>query len=154
MFSYVMTRINNSSKLKLSAVHSRKKTMGFVIWARTFYVFVSITFSYFSTVTCDNSNFKRSSRTSYAQFVRNPNTKLTASSLATVQVSSLGECTLECVNHQECESVNFGKKDQEKHTCELINTDRFKVPNKLSFNQNFHHYNIKVILLLSRRYQQ
>jgi len=108
-----------------------------------FYFLVCVLSFHSSTVNCQS--FKRdNSRLSYAKFVRNPFKKLVASSLSTLKVSSIGECTLECVNHQECLSVNFGNQDQGKHTCELIDTDRFKQPEIFTASQDFHHYSIKV----------
>ena len=108
-----------------------------------FYFLVCVLSFHSSTVYCQS--FKRdNSRLSYAKFVRNPFKKLVASSLSTLKVSSLGECTLKCVNHQECLSVNFGNQNQGKHTCELIDTDRFKQPEIFTASQDFHHYSIKV----------
>ena len=120
-----------------------------ISWIVKFYIFFSVIAVNLSTVNCQS--FKRDdSRMSYAKFVRNPNTKLNALSLATVEVSSLGECTLECVNHQFCVSVNFGDKDHGRHTCELINTDKFREPDKLAASQDFHHVNIKVGLVVEK----
>ncbi|XP_073249791.1 uncharacterized protein [Porites lutea] len=76
-------------------------------------------------------------------FVNNPQKKLVVSSITTSQVSTISECTLECLKHQECVSLNFGKKNGTKYTCELINTDMFQQPDKLSVSQDFDHYNIK-----------
>ena len=83
-------------------------------------------------------------------FVNNPQKKLVVSSITTSQVSTISECTLECLKHQECVSVNFGKKNGTKYTCELINTDMFQQPDKLSVSQDFDHYNIKVSHLALR----
>ena len=109
----------------------------------TFYFLVN--FVAFNLPTANCQSFKRSinSHVRYAQFVGNPFTKLKASLLATLQVSSLGECTLGCINNQECFSVNFGDT-QGRHICELINTDRFSQPDKFAASQDFYHYNIKV----------
>ena len=121
--------------------------MGPCSWISISYNLVSVLAFYSSTIYCQS--FKRdNSRLSYAKFVRTPFKKLVASSLATLKVSSLGECTLECVNHQECLSVNFGNQDQGKHTCELIDTDRFKQPEIFTASQDFHHYSIKVSRLI------
>lgn len=117
--------------------------MNLIPWVGKFYLLAVFIALMFSTIYCDS--FKREKpRESYANFVRNPFKRLVASSLTTVQISSIGECTLKCVNHQECVSVNFGNQGQGKHTCKLINTDRFKQPDKFTASQNFHHYNIKV----------
>lgn len=96
-----------------------------------------------SRVNCQN--YKRTnSGVSFAQFVGNPFTRLNASLIATLQVSSLGECTLECINHHDCFSVNFGNQGHGKHTCELVNADKFNQPGKFTISQEFYHYNIKV----------
>ena len=81
---------------------------------------------------------------SFAQFVGNPFTRLNVSLLESLQVSSLGECTFECINHHNCFSVNFGNQAHGKHTCELINTDKFNQPGNFVISQEFYHYNIKV----------
>ncbi|KAL9952300.1 hypothetical protein ACROYT_G039535 [Oculina patagonica] len=112
-------------------------------WIASFYILVSIATFNLPIVNCQS--FQRSnSRGSFAHFVGNPFTRLTASVLATLQVSSLGECTFECINNHGCFSVNFGDQAEEgKHTCELINTDRFSQPDNFVISQDFHHYNIK-----------
>ena len=91
-----------------------------------------------------SKNLQRKFWVSYAMFVNNPQKKLVVSSITTSQVSTISECTLDCLNHQECVSVNFGKKEGTKYSCELINTDMFQQPDKLSVIQDFDHYNIKV----------
>ena len=107
------------------------------------FVTIVLVTTYLSTVNCQR--FKRDdSGLNYANFVENPFSKLNESSLATVQVSSLGECTLECIYHRECFSVNFGTQNRGRHACELINTDKFKKPDMFTVSQDFHHYNIKV----------
>ena len=90
-------------------------------------------------------DFKRTnSGISFAQFVGNPFTRLNASLLATLQVSSLGECTFECINHHHCLSVNFAYRVHGTHTCELINMDKISQPDRFAISQEFYHYNIKV----------
>ncbi|KAL9952301.1 hypothetical protein ACROYT_G039536 [Oculina patagonica] len=113
-------------------------------WMGTFYILVSI-ITFYLPIVVNCQSFKRSnSRGSFANFAGNPFTRLTASVLVSLQVSSLGECTFECINNHECFSVNFGDQAEEgKHTCELINTDRFSQPDKFVISQDFHHYNIK-----------
>ena len=115
-------------------------------WMGKLYVLASLIAAIFDVTTVHCQSFKRSlnSRISYAQFVGNPLTKLTILPLATLQVSSLGECTFECINNKECFSVNFGAKTPGKHVCELINTDRFSQLDKFAASQDFDHYNIKV----------
>lgn len=118
-----------------------------VPWIRVLYMivhgptlFLSVTKS-----TCHSKSFNKDSRVSYAQFVRNLQTKLVVSSIKTLQVSTISECTLECINNRECVSVNYGFHSSIiTHTCELINTDMFKNPDSLTYGGDFHHYNIKV----------
>ena len=107
------------------------------------FVTIVLVTTYLSTVNCQR--FKReNSGVSYANFVRNPFSKLNESSLATIQVSSLGECALECIDHRECFSVNLGNQNRGKDACELIKTDKFKKPDMFTVSQKFHHYYIKV----------
>ncbi len=133
----------NVSYLPYGLVYSHLN-MELSVWIASFYILVSIATFNLPIVNCQS--FQRSnSRGSFAHFVGNPFTRLTASVLATLQVSSLGECTFECINNHECFSVNFGDQAEEgKHICELINTDRFSQPDKFVISQDFHHYNIKV----------
>ena len=99
----------------------------------------------FKSARVNCQDFKRTnSGVSFAQFVGNPFTRLNASLLATLQVSSLGECTYECINHHDCFSVNFGNRVHVTHTCELINSDKFNQPDRFAISQEFYHYNIKV----------
>ena len=117
-----------------------------VPWIRVLYMIVHSA-TLFSSVTksaCHSKTFNKDSRVSYAQFVRNLHTKLVVSSIKTLQVSTISECTLECINHRECVSFNYGFHNSITHTCELINTDMFKHPDSLTSSANFHHYNIKV----------
>ena len=116
--------------------------MKFLHWITSFYLFMSVlllpmAYNY-------SKNLQRRFWVSYAMFVNNPQTKLVVSSITTSQVSTISECTLECLKHQECVSVNFGKKNGTNYACELINTDMFQQPDKLSVSQDFDHYNIKV----------
>ena len=95
----------------------------------------------------NSQDFKRTESedsVKFAQFVGNPFKRLNASLLATLQVSSLGECTFECLNHHNCFSVNFGNRVHGTHICELINADKFIQPDKFAISQEFYHYNIKV----------
>ena len=117
-----------------------------VLWIRVLYMIVHGS-NFFLSMTesaCHSKNFNKDSRVSYAQFVRNLQTKLVVSSIKTLQVSTISECTLECINHRECVSVNYGFHNSITHTCELINTDMFKHPDSLAYSADFHHYNIKV----------
>ena len=119
--------------------------MGLLSWIRTPLILRVFIIASFSSPGANSQGFKRTnSGVSFAQFVGNPFTRLNASLLETLQVSSLGECTLECINHHECFSVNFGNRVHGTHTCELIYTDKFNQPNRFGISQEFYHYNIKV----------
>ncbi|KAJ7352951.1 hypothetical protein OS493_032890 [Desmophyllum pertusum] len=78
-------------------------------------------------------NFQREKHgLSFAKFVKASSVKLNALKLASLMVSKLGECTFECVNNQECYSVNFGRDSPDgKHSCELLEEDKFKQPSDL-----------------------
>lgn len=98
-------------------------------------------------------SFKRTSDSAvhYGQFVGNAFSKLITSSIATLHVASLGECTFECIKNRECFSVNFGDQTQGEHICELLNEDKFNRSDKFAPSHDFHHYNLKVgavVLLL------
>ena len=114
-------------------------------WIRA--TLVLFTLASFNSPRANSQDFKRTKSgdsVSFAQFVGNPFKRLNASLLATLQVSSLGECTFECLSHHNCFSVNFGNRVQGTHTCELINTDKFIQPDRFAISQEFCHYNIKV----------
>ena len=117
--------------------------MELLSWIRTpLILFIIVSFN---SPGANSQSLKRTnSGVSFAQFVGNPFTRLNASLLATLQVSSLGECTFECINHHDCFSVNFGNRVHGAHTCELINTDKFSQPDRFAVSQEFYHYNIKV----------
>ena len=118
------------------------RNMKFVHWITSFYLSMSVLL--LPIAYNHSKNLQRKFWVSYAMFVKNPHKKLVVSSITTSQVSTISECTLDCLNHQECVSVNFGKKEGTKYSCELINTDMFQQPDKLSVIQDFDHYNIKV----------
>ena len=118
------------------------RNMKFVHLITSFYLFMSVLL--LPMAYNHSKNLQRNVWVSYAMFVNNPQKKLVVSSITTSQVSTISECSLECLNHQECVSVNFGKKDGTKYACELINTDMFQQPDKLSVSEDFDHYNIKV----------
>lgn len=124
------------------------RNMKFIHWITSFYLFMSVLL--LPIAYNHSKNLQRNFWVSYAMFVNNPQTKLVVSSITTSQVSTISECTLECLKHQECVSVNFGKKNGTKYACELINTDMFQQPDKLSGSQDFDHYNIKVSHLALR----
>ena len=106
---------------------------------------ILFTIATFNSSRANSQDFQRTkSGVSFAQFVGNPFTRLNASLLATLQVSSLDECAFECLSHHNCFSVNFGNGVHGTHTCEVINTDKFNQPDRFAISQEFCHYNIKV----------
>ncbi|KAL9952257.1 hypothetical protein ACROYT_G039482 [Oculina patagonica] len=61
-----------------------------------------------------------------------------------LSVSSLGECTFECINHEKCYSVNFGHTSTDgKHSCQLLRIDKFTKVNQLVASDEYDHYYIK-----------
>ena len=81
----------------------------------------------------------------YAHFVKNPSQRLNAAVLASLMVSRPQECTFQCLNHQECYSVNFAAVSVDgRYACELLNSDKFKSSGDLVHTESFDHYNIKV----------
>ena len=91
-------------------------------------------------------NFKREKQgVSFANFLKASCVKLDTVRLADLKVSRLGECTLECLNHEECVSTNFGRTSIDgKHPCELLRMDKFRRSDQLVSSNNFDHYYIKV----------
>lgn len=91
-------------------------------------------------------NFKREKQgVSFAKFIKASSVKLDTASLADLKVSKLGECTLECLNHEECVSTNVGRTSSDgKYSCELLSMDKFRRSNELVASNDFDHYYIKV----------
>lgn len=109
--------------------------------------FISVIFNVYLTahVFVDAQNFRREKQgLSFAKFVKAASVKLDAIKLASLKVSKLGECLLECTDHQECYSVNFGRLLDREHTCELLETDKFRQASKLVASGDFDHYYVKV----------
>ncbi|KAJ7388289.1 hypothetical protein OS493_038751, partial [Desmophyllum pertusum] len=89
----------------------------------------------------------------FAKFVRHPSVKLNALKLASRTVSNLGECTFECINNQECYSVNFGRDSPHgKHPCELLEEDKFRRPSDLVDSGGFDHYYIRHTSMIPIKY--
>lgn len=82
----------------------------------------------------------------YAYFVKNPSHRLNSAVLASFMVSKLLECTFQCINNQECYSVNFAvvSRLDGRHACELLNADKFQNSSDLLQSDSFDHYNIMV----------
>ena len=91
-------------------------------------------------------NFKREKQgVSFAKFIKAPSVKLDTVRLADLKVSKLGECTFECLNHEECLSTNFGRTSIDgKYSCELLRMDKFRRSTELVTSDDFDHYYIKV----------
>ena len=73
---------------------------------------ISVIFNVYLTAHAfvDAQNFRREKQgLSFAKFVKAAYVKLDVMKLASLKVSKLGECLLECINHQACYSVNFGR---------------------------------------------
>ena len=110
--------------------------------------FISVIFNVYLTAHAfvDAQNFRREKQgLSFAKFVKAASVKLDVIKLASLKVSKLGECLLKCTNHQECYSVNFGRLLDKEHTCELLETDKFRQASKLvASGEDFDHYHVKV----------
>lgn len=83
---------------------------------------------------------------SFAHFVRDRSVILNVNNRVCLSVSKLGECTFECINHEECYSLNFGHTQSANGTyaCELLRTNKFLKAGKLAASDKFDHYFIKV----------
>ena len=90
-----------------------------------------------------NGDDKRGER--HAYFVRDPAKRLNSSILDSFMVSEPMGCVFRCIGHQECYSVNFAAFSHDgRHTCELLNADKFQNSSNFLHSVNFDHYNIKV----------
>ena len=120
--------------------------MELLSWIRAPLILHVFIIASFNSPGANSQSLQKSSHSgvSFAQFVGNPFTRLNASLLATLQVSSLDECAFECLNHHDCFSINFSKRVHGTRICELINTDKFSQPDRFAISQEFYHYNIKV----------
>ncbi|CAH3108178.1 unnamed protein product [Pocillopora meandrina] len=89
-----------------------------------------------------NRDDKRGER--HAYFVRDPAKRLNSSILDSFMVSEPMGCVFRCIGHQECYSVNFAAVSHYgRHTCELLNADKFQNSSNFLHSVNFDHYNIK-----------
>ena len=81
----------------------------------------------------------------YAYFVKNPSHRLNSAVLASFMFSMPLECAFQCINNQECYSVNFAVVSLDgRHACELLNADKFQNSSDLLHSESFDHYNIMV----------
>ena len=84
---------------------------------------------------------------SYANFVAHKFQHLQGSLLdSSCKVSRAKECAVACVANTPCVSFNvaLSPKENGKLRCELLSEDMFRIPDKLTFSQQFYHYSIKV----------
>ena len=108
----------------------------------------SLVFLLLRSIVCDAQKIKRDddSAVHYVNFVPSPFRKLSSVVLSSLEVSGPSECAFECLDNQNCHSVNFGAValDGGRHRCELLSGDMF-FRDKANFiaHGNFHHYNIK-----------
>ena len=96
---------------------------------------------------CEGENvIRQDSEFSFANFVKNPFSKLTSPILASLKLSTLDKCTFECFVNKECSSINFAtvSEGDDKYECELLNADMFQQADKFGASRDFHHYNNKV----------
>ena len=93
-------------------------------------------------------NFRRDGEhdtVNFAHFVNNPSQRLNSAVLVSCMVLSPSECAYECIKNQDCYSFNFAATSLDgRHSCELLNTDKFLNPDDLVCHAGFDHYNIKV----------
>lgn len=120
-----------------------------------FFLVRIVSLLYVFTLTCAKTFQREKQGVSFTNFVKASSVKLDEPQfqLASLKVSRPGECTLACVNNQECYSVNFasGSLDQNaKYSCELLKTDKFTPSWRLIESQEFDHYYIKVCYFLRR----
>ena len=81
----------------------------------------------------------------FAHFVNNPSHRLNVAVLVSFMVLRTVECAYQCINNQDCYSFNFATTSLDgRHSCELLNTDKFLNSDDLVYHAGFDHYNIKV----------
>ena len=96
---------------------------------------------------CEGENvIRQDSEISFANFVKNPFSKLASPILASLKLSTLDECAFERLTNKECFSINFATASggDDKYECELLIADMFKQADKFAASRDFHHYNYKV----------
>ena len=81
----------------------------------------------------------------FAHFVNNPSQRLNGAVLVRFVVLSPTECAYQCIKSQDCYSFNFAATSLDgRHSCELLNTDKFLNSDDLFSHAGFDHYNIMV----------
>ena len=96
----------------------------------------------------DAENFRRDGEhdtVNFAHFANSPLHRLNGAVLISCKVLSPSECAFECIESQDCYSFNFAATSLDgRHSCELLNADKFSNSDNLVFHADFNHYNIKV----------
>lgn len=81
---------------------------------------------------------RQDSRSSFANFVEKPFSKLTSPNLASLKSSTLDECVFECLANKQCFSINFATDSgaDDMYECELLNADIFNQTDKFQYYRN------------------
>ena len=113
-----------------------------------YFLFTVVLLHQFSCVTGQHHHSLREHHgVSYANFEAHKFQHLQGSLLdSSCEVVQANECTFLCVESPSCVSLNIALSPNEngKFGCELLSTDMFRSPDKLTVSQHFHHYSIKV----------
>ena len=113
-------------------------------------LFLLITLAFGTCIYTSTSaqNFRRDGKhnaINFAHFVKNPSHRLNGAVLIIFMVWSPAECAYQCINNQDCFSFNFAATSLDgRHSCQLLNTDRFLNSDDLVCHAGFDHYNIRV----------
>ena len=113
-------------------------------------LFLLITLAFGTCIYTSTSaqNFRRDGKhnaVNFAHFVKNPSHRLNGAVLIIFMVWSPAECAYQCSNNQDCFSFNFAATSLDgRHSCQLLNTDRFLNSDDLVCHAGFDHYNIRV----------
>ena len=92
-----------------------------------------------------SEQYRRSDEKNNVYFVEHLNRMLNIDQLASYKVYDSMACGLHCIRHELCISVNFAvEADLTGHSCALLKADRFRYPNKLNWNNSYHHYSLAV----------
>ena len=92
---------------------------------------------------------------SYAHFAVHKFQYLQGSPLGSSrEVDKFSDCPLACLNNPPCFSFNFGLllTAKGKLACELLTDDKYRNASRISPSEQFHHYSIKVNILLFAAY--
>ena len=62
------------------------------------------------------------------------------------EVVQADECSFVCVDSPSCVSLNIAlsRNENGQFRCDLLSTDMFRSPDKLTVSKQFHHYSRKV----------